>query len=79
MDEWGPGMVGRYWCMACEPAADPITEILIPRPCVRHDAMPKGTADDRVASGIGLGVGLGMAEGRESATPRGPHWAGRSK
>ena len=59
MDEWGSEMVGRYWCVACEPGADPIRDILIPKPCVRHDAMPKGADDSRVsAPPISLGMGL---------------------
>ncbi len=40
---------GRYWCQLCEPSADPIAEILIPRTCFRHQVETPGADDERAS------------------------------
>ena len=37
--------LGRWWCPACEPAADPLTEILELHPCARHPLSVAGIDD----------------------------------
>ena len=49
-------MVGRYWCSGCEPDADQIAELLVPRPCLTHDIVPKGADDDAMNPIVGLGI-----------------------
>lgn len=43
------GVVGRYYCPACELEADPQREVLTVRMCPAHEPTTEGAEDARVA------------------------------
>ncbi len=59
------GVVGEWWCPACEPDRDPVRELLNIRVCPEHHQTPEG-ADDARATGRGYLAGSAEIDGEQN-------------
>jgi hypothetical protein len=55
--------LARRFCPGCEPAADPLCEILAVRWCEVHQPTQRGADDERVTTSGRILSGTGEAEG----------------